>query len=252
MTYISETNFLVEASFGEYANYGLYVVNGHNHSFSSGTDTDIWEASADLVYLNSAETMEIASTSTNDTNSAGTGARQVLIKGLDENFDEILETVNLNGTTDVTTVNSYLRVLSLEVTDSGSQNFNDGDITATATTTASVQCFLDANESVSNSGHFTIRAGCIGYIQKVEYYSSKLSGGGTPILNLKIKIKKEDTNTWVELVSYGMDTSTTNQLTTLNEFANALPEKTDIRATVSTDTATSDVRCRMFIICKDD
>ena len=45
----------------------------------------------------------------------GTGARTVLIEGLDENYDIQSETVTMDGTTNVVTTNTYIRLFRMTV-----------------------------------------------------------------------------------------------------------------------------------------
>jgi hypothetical protein len=58
----------------------------------------------DLSYAAAALQMTVSSSSASDT-SAGTGARTVLITGLNANYAVISESVTMNGQTAVTTTN---------------------------------------------------------------------------------------------------------------------------------------------------
>jgi hypothetical protein len=81
----------------------------------------------DITFPTSATTLGIASTSTNDT-AAGSGARILLITGLDENYDEITDVVALNGQTEVNSVLLFLRVQSVLVIAVGATGYNEGTI----------------------------------------------------------------------------------------------------------------------------
>ena len=78
-------------------------------------------------YPTGAVTMFVSSTSANDAN-GGTGANSILIQGLDENYDEIEETVLLNGQTQVATQKSYLRLYRAFVTLCGTGGTSGGII----------------------------------------------------------------------------------------------------------------------------
>lgn len=78
-------------------------------------------------FLSSAAILQIASTDANDT-AAGTGARQLFISGLNNNWDAISETITLNGQTPVNTTTQFLRVNLLLVVEVGSFGGNQGDI----------------------------------------------------------------------------------------------------------------------------
>lgn len=120
----------------------------------STTEEDIWSAGGVLVYLASAEQMNVKSDDINDT-AAGSGMRTLSILGLDANFNEIGETITLNGITNVLTTLSYLRIISLK----GVTGNNVGTITATAATAATLQASIAIGKSQSMMSHFTVPAG---------------------------------------------------------------------------------------------
>jgi hypothetical protein len=66
-----------------------------------------------------AQTLEILSDDVDDS-VTGTGARKVLVIGLNGSGDEIREEVEMDGTTPVTLTNDFLRVYRLYVTETGS------------------------------------------------------------------------------------------------------------------------------------
>lgn len=74
--------------------------------------------------------VKISSESANDTNTSGTGARKVLIEGVNSAGALASETVNLNGQTAVTTTTVWLGINLMTVTDSGANEFNEGVIWA--------------------------------------------------------------------------------------------------------------------------
>lgn len=110
-------------------------LHGASHINKFGYNTAIgstYEPITDLGTNNlpsTATVVSIESASASDT-SAGTGARTVSIQGLDENYIAITETVTMNGTSAVTTTNSFIRVFRMRVESAGSDEVNDGDITA--------------------------------------------------------------------------------------------------------------------------
>ena len=99
---------------------------GYNANIAETNET-VWTQGGLYVYPASASTMYISSSSTADT-SAGTGARTATVFGLDANFDEISETVSLNGQTGVQlngALNWY-RVNRIVVNTAGSGGANAG------------------------------------------------------------------------------------------------------------------------------
>jgi hypothetical protein len=101
----------------------------HKFGFNSSVDTilaTVWLQGGLYSYLDSASTLYISSSSTNDTG-AGTGARTVTVSGLDNNFDEKIETVTLNGQTGVELNGStWFRVNRIVVNTAGSGGGNAG------------------------------------------------------------------------------------------------------------------------------
>jgi len=98
----------------------------------------IWSQGGLYSYLTSASILKISSSNTNDT-SEGTGARTVQLRGLDANYDEVTETVILNGQTAVNTNNQFIRINRMIVLSAGTGGANAGVIYAgTGTVTTGV------------------------------------------------------------------------------------------------------------------
>lgn len=132
---------------------------GYNPTVGT-TEAEIWNQGGIEAYLTSAETMNIASTDANDDGDpASTGARTLQIFGLDDSYLEINETITLNGTTNVTTSNSYLRVFRMVVLTAGSSGHNEGTITATASTSSSVHAKIEPTFNQTTKIQFTVPAG---------------------------------------------------------------------------------------------
>ncbi len=120
-------------------------ISFHKSNFKFGFNSDVddsletvWAQGGLYSYLASASVLKVSSSSTADT-SAGTGARTVEISGLDTNYDEISETVTLNGQTAVNTTNEFLRINRMVVRSAGSGGQNAGVIYAgTGTVTTGV------------------------------------------------------------------------------------------------------------------
>ena len=120
-------------------------ISFHKSNFKFGFNADVddsletvWAQGGLYSYLASASVLKVSSSSTADT-SAGTGARTVELSGLDTNYDEISETVTLNGQTAVNTTNEFLRINRMVVRSAGTGGQNAGVIYAgTGTVTTGV------------------------------------------------------------------------------------------------------------------
>ena len=133
------------------------------------TSIPVWENATTYTYPTSATTMTVVSTSASDDTNA-----KILISGLDANFAPISETIALNGTSGVTTVNSYLRINSLLMTSTGtSQSTNVGVITVKQSSNIVAQ--INAGIGKSQSTIYTVPAGYSFYLDLAEVNTSNLS-----------------------------------------------------------------------------
>ena len=154
------------------------LIEGHRSQFkfgrnsNSGTDEEVvWDGGNGYTFLDAAETMEVVSTSLDDT-SAGTGARTIQILGLDDNFEELNESVTLNGTTPVTTTNSFRRVFrAIVVTDgneSATSGANQGDISITSSTSTILQAKILQYNGQTLMAIYTVPAGKTAYVTGIS------------------------------------------------------------------------------------
>ena len=122
--------------------------------------------------MSSADTMDIVSDSVNDT-SAGTGARTIFIKGLDGNYDEIEETVTMNGTTTVTTTKSFIIIHRAIAKTAGSLETNDGNITITDTTGGTTQALIHDTQHSTIQGFSMVPRGYHAVLVRWEINAGK-------------------------------------------------------------------------------
>ena len=135
---------------------GIYPADkyGFNPSIED-TVEDIWNVGGVLQYLSSPETMDISSSSANDT-AMGSGAQTIQLAGVDGNYEPLYETVTLDGINTVTTSNAFLRVNRMRVQTSGSGSVNEGDISAVATTAGTNQAQIPALTGSTTKSQFTV------------------------------------------------------------------------------------------------
>ena len=133
----------------------------------SGSSDDI------LIRLTTESQIQFSSTNANDT-SAGTGCRTIFIEGLTRitgaggDWEQITETVSMNGQTAVTTTSTkWWRINKIFVNSSGSTGFNEGDIYCSPVSQALTSGVPDANTlsamllgyGVSTCGQFSTATG---------------------------------------------------------------------------------------------
>ena len=147
------------------------------------TINDLWPVTGNLIHQIAASPIDIVSASANDT-AAGSGARTLMVTGLDANFDQISETIALNGLTPVQTVNSYIRHHSTSVLTSGvymgtTTPSHAGDITFSYSGTADPAGLITDFEGFSNastfSSHRTIPRGFVGFLRALNINTDQQS-----------------------------------------------------------------------------
>lgn len=146
---------------------------GHIPSAAAGAD--VWEGGGAYPLLASAQTLELVSASANDA-LGGTGARSFLVSGLDVNFNLISETVQTNGTTPVSTVNSFMRVNSMQINGAGSGLTNAGDMTLRVQGGGTTQAIARAGFGFAKQCVYTVPAG---FTLLMAEFNFDVSGGGT-------------------------------------------------------------------------
>lgn len=242
--------------FGTYEPFELQVARGqvamhtvvHKFGYSTvidGTAYPIWNVAANRTYLTTAATMKVSSSSANDA-SAGTGARTVLVEGLDQNYNAISETVTLNGQTEVATTKSYLRVQHITTLTAGSGGKNAGVIyvgtgTVTAGVPAVIHELVPIGMNTELSGVYTVPAGYTAYVYQGGMTSQSngnnfltatlaYSNQGSPWLTPAVTVFTSD------MVDYNFN------------YPLPLPEKTDFEARASVSAGTSSVTSFFFMV----
>jgi hypothetical protein len=164
-------------------------VYGYNRDVDTTTDPEsLWNGGGIYTGFNAtaAQTLQVFSASANDT-ANGTGARTVRLEGLDGNYNEITETVTLNGTTPVLTTFSFLRLQRQEVISVGSAGHNVGEITVRqSVTTANVFSVMPAEQNRSHLGCYTVPAGYNGFMWNAFF--SLIREGGQPNYDREAKV----------------------------------------------------------------
>lgn len=233
--------------FGKYEPFELQVARGQITMHSSvykfgysavidGTSYPVWNLAANRVYLTTAATMTVSSSSANDT-SAGTGARTVLLEGLDQNYVPISETVTLNGQTAVTSTKSYLRVTGITVLTMGSNGGNAGTLYAgTGTVTAGVPAVVHELVPIGfnkeSSGVYTVPAGYTAY-----FHQGGLSGqdNGAGYVRGRLVVSNQGS----PFITSAVTVFSTGQVGYTFNYPIAIPEKSDIEAKAISSSGTN-------------
>lgn len=227
----------------------------HKFGFSSTINTDvhdIWNApsAGDLIPQTVAAKYDIVSTSTSDT-IAGTGARTLVLEGLDSDFKEISEIIELSGQTPKQSENTYIRLNRSFIDDVGTYGgSNAGLITIRVTGAGDPQGYIEATEAQTQKSHYTVPAGKTAYIIRI---SETMETGKTVTINLRARtmadiIVAPFKASRIRHQWDGLDTPVGERL-----FANHIfPEKTDIWFTAFVSTGTAIVESDYDILLVDN
>jgi hypothetical protein len=159
--------FELQVARGQISYHESFCQFGINTAVGTSNET-VWIGSNTYTFPAAAAVMKISSSS-NDDDAAGTGARTVLVDGLNANHERVTEVVSLDGQTQVDTTNSYIRVNKMIVLTAGSGGTSVGNIYAgTGAAVSGVpptvvnQTGILANET--ESGFYSVPAGHTAFI----------------------------------------------------------------------------------------
>ena len=171
--------FDLQVARGQIQGHSIVSIFGYQSSVTT-TAIPIWENATVYTYITTASTLTLVSTSASDDTSA-----KILISGLDSSFNPISETLAMNGTGAVTTVNSYFRVNSLVMVSPGTgQTTNAGVITLKQSSNIVAQ--INTGIGKSQSTVYTVPAGYTFYLDLAEVNTSN-SYTGAGIFTYKVQ-----------------------------------------------------------------
>lgn len=182
---VRPTDYTTEVALGRRQAASTWNKFGYNDDIDIGTEVIAAFGGAFNQKLSAGETLNIVSGSGNDTNSSGSGARQLIVYGVDSNWEEITEIVNLSGVTPVTTTNSFLGVNRIAIYSAGSGEVNAGLITATASSSGNTMATMPIGGGVTQQLIFYVPASTQFLASWLYLDALKASGGGSPVVEIK-------------------------------------------------------------------
>ena len=203
--------------------YDSEAVNifGFNRVVGTSFET-LWNDGGDYVFPTSAVTMDLVSTSTSDT-------MDILVKGLDANYNEISETVTLTGTVAVTTSASFLRINSAIIL-SGS---NVGDVTISNGGT--IYGFIEAELGTTQSCIYTVPADRSLYLFRIDFNSATVNPNKYLVVRNKLR---SDAG---RILHVAEATFATSQVSYDRQVPFKIAEKTDFQFQAKSSSGTNEV-----------
>ena len=181
----------------------------------------LWEGTGTTQYVfpTSAVVMTLASTSASDNTQA-----TVLITGLDTNWDIQTETVTLNGTTNVNTTKTFLRINSMVLTSPGtSQTTNVGTITAKNTGVTYAQ--IDVGVGRNQAAVYSVPNGYTMYLYSINAFNG--DSAASAYINYRVKSTNNTLTHPVTLTVLQTSWDTSYQVVRQNPFP--YTQKTDVQ-----------------------
>lgn len=154
---------------GDVSGHSALLKFGRNPDIDASVEETIWEGGGIYAYDATAQSLEIVSSSSDDTD-GGTGARTVTLIGQDANNAEQTAVITLNGTTAVAISGTWLRVYRCSVTTTGSGGVNAGTLTVRLAGAGATRLIIGVSNGQTLMAVYTIPAGYTGYI--LHYYAS--------------------------------------------------------------------------------
>jgi hypothetical protein len=245
--YGKDENFSLQVARGLIPGHSAITVFGYNPDVDTSEES-VWPNGGTVPHPTAASVLKVSSTDAADASPSGTGARTVRITGLNGNFNEVSETIVLNGQTAVNTVNSYLYVNGLTVTSVGSGGANAGEINVgTGTVTAGVPAVLYDIIAIGynnrTTGHYCVPAGYTAFLVHGLFTAGQASGSTS--ITGKLLVHSPDDN----IVRVGAITTLNNGVVQyMFNYPTAIPEKSCVGATAIGSSNNNSVSS-MFNIC---
>ena len=211
-----------------------------------GYNTDVDSASGDEIiaswggtfqFLTSGETIDIVSSSTDDDGSpAGTGVNSIVVYGVDENWDTQTVVYTMNGTTTVTSAESWIGINRVAVYLSGSGMTNAGTIDITATTSGYNMAQMPLGGGVTQQLIYYVPQNHQFLAEWLHFDALKISGGsGNPEVTFKGQVYSAVNNTIQEVYRGHLDVQSANNLPVHPPVPFPIGEKSILYFTADTD-----------------
>jgi hypothetical protein len=208
---------------------GASVVNIYGYQPSVGTTfIPVWENTTTYTYPGSASTMLLYSSSASDT------AVSVLINGLDASYNNLSETkVLTNGTTGVTTANSYLRINTITVT--GSNNAV-GTLYLSNAGKTTTYAQITAGNGKNQAMIYTVPNGYTFYLTRVNAYTNQVGNLSSSYCTYRVFTQNSS-----GLITILLQAPFGNNYTSYRVAPRAYAAKTDIQWQANTPSSTAAV-----------
>lgn len=231
-------DFKAAVAFGLVPFYSRVTALGNNPDVdTTTTPEDIWSEGGLYPWITAAAALEIISDSTSDA-AAGTGARTILINGLDSNYNIVTETKTLNGTIAVAVTTQFFRINSMVILTSGSGGVNAGKIVLRSVSGTVTRACISPGVGITRQSIYTVPAGYTLSVHSIYVGINAISGTDFRNTDICTFFKNADGTYRMPLV---LTCTTNNGYLHRSDTGIPLAEKTDfaLRCTACSNNNTS-------------
>jgi len=212
---------------------GHKAINKFGYATSvSSSEVAVFNGGLAYVYATTAAPLLVVGTSTVDVSSA------ITIEGLDVNYNEISTVVTINGTTTVTTTDSFIRVNRSFVS-------NDAEPTSSIrilNSDGNLNSEIAAEENQSLQAVYTIPAGYTGYLEQIAANTATETGNRFVRVRLKVREFGGVFKTKAKFTIAG------GSYEEIYKFPLPIPEKSDIEVTAESSSGVNEVSAVFAIL----
>lgn len=182
-----EGGYFLEISKGNITGSSTITKFGLNPAVGETMPQDVWGSNGLYVPPTEARIHNISSDNNDDHDGDGHGARRVLIRGINENYNAVSETIKLVGSENSQTSNRYTHIHLMQVVSVGDVGYNMGVITAIAEEDNTVTCTIPIGLNQSTSSIYFVPVGYKGYIMKIRARMSNLQNVSGATIGIYVK-----------------------------------------------------------------
>lgn len=231
---VRPSDFHTEVALGKRQGVTTWNKFGYNLDVDTGTEVIAAWGGA-LQFITVGETISIVSTSTDD-DDGGTGVNSIIIYGVDENWDEAIKVVTMNGTTPVVTTSKWIGINRVAVFLSGTGRTNAGTITITNVTSGYTMAQMPTGIGVTQQLVFYVPQNHQFLAEWLHFSSRKVSGGGgNPEITFLGQVYSAVNNTIQEIYRGEIDIANENNLDVHSPIPFPVGEKSILYFTATTD-----------------
>lgn len=207
------TDFSHEVAIGKRQGVSIWNKWGYNDDIDIGGEEIIAPWGGSFVPRDTATTITIVSSSTDDITSTGSGIRAVVITGVDANRQQQIEVVQMNGTTPIVTTSTWKGINRVVPFLCGSTLVNQGTVTITATVGGEIMAQMPAGENATQQAIFHIQSNHTFVATSLHVNVLKLSGGGgSPEVTVRAYVYSPVANAIIQVMKIKLDVALSNTL----------------------------------------